>query len=349
MRQFRALNLFLVLIILMISPVFAHANKSRGISVTTATGESIELYVKSYALVIGVSQYRNGWSELPGVLEDANAVSDALENHGFTVMKVLNPDNQRLKEAFDGFIAEYGRQFNDRLLIYYSGHGYTHKKKWGGDMGYLVPADAPNPHADINGFLDKALDMQQIEVYAKRIDSKHALFLFDTCFSGSIFALSKAAPAAITYKTKEPVRQFITAGNAEEEVPDESVFRRQFVAALNGEGDVNRDGYITGSELGEFIQTRVLNYSKESQHPQYGKIRDPNLDKGDFVFINVGKTPKTSEKTPVRINAEETLWKVIEYSKYPEDFQDYLNAYPNGRLRYSQMLCSKKLSSNIPF
>jgi hypothetical protein len=28
----------------------------------------------------------------------------------------------------------------------------------------------------------------------------------------------------------------------------------------------------------------VINYTKESQHPQYGKIRDRNLDKGDFVF-----------------------------------------------------------------
>jgi hypothetical protein len=41
---------------------------------------------------------------------------------------------------------------------------------------------------------------------------------------------------------------------------------------------------VTGVELGEFLQKTVVNYSKGSQHSQYGKIRNPNLDKGDFVF-----------------------------------------------------------------
>jgi len=36
--------------------------------------------------------------------------------------------------------------------------------------------------------------------------------------------------------------------------------------------------------LGEYLQTTVVNYSKGTQHPQYGKIRNPYLDKGDFIF-----------------------------------------------------------------
>jgi len=42
---------------------------------------------------------------------------------------------------------------------------------------------------------------------------------------------------------------------------------------------------MTGMELGEFLQKQVINYSRGSQHPQCGKIRDTNLDKGDFVFM----------------------------------------------------------------
>jgi len=109
--------------------------------------------------------------------------------------------------------------------------------------------------------------------------------LFDSCFSGSIFALGRAIPENISYKTSKPVRQFITAGSADEQVPDESVFRSQFVAALQGEGDADQDGYLTGVELGEFLQSKVVNYSNGTQHPQYGKIRNPHLDKGDFVFL----------------------------------------------------------------
>jgi hypothetical protein len=38
-------------------------------------------------------------------------------------------------------------------------------------MGYIVPTVSPNPNRDLDGFLDTAMDMQQIEVYAKRIRS----------------------------------------------------------------------------------------------------------------------------------------------------------------------------------
>ena len=67
-------------------------------------------------------------------------------------------------------------------------------------------------------------------------------------------------------------------------MPDRSVFRAQFVEGIGGEADGNGDGFVTGSELGEFLQTQVVNYSEGTQHPQYGKIRNPYLDKGDFVF-----------------------------------------------------------------
>ncbi len=37
--------------------------------------------------------------------------------------------------------------------------------------------------------------------------------------------------------------------------------------------------------MGLFLQDKVEKYSNATQHPQYGKIRDPKLDKGDFVFV----------------------------------------------------------------
>ena len=80
-------------------------------------------------------------------------------------------------------------------------------------MGYIIPTVSPNPNRDLDGFLDTAMDMQQIEVYAKRIRNKYALFILDSCFSGSLFALSRAIPENISYKTAKPVRKFITSGS----------------------------------------------------------------------------------------------------------------------------------------
>jgi hypothetical protein len=273
----------IALLFLIVPQLFA----GRGImiDIISESGEKILTYEKSYALLIGVSDYTNGWPDLPGVSSDIAKVADILENtHGFEIRKVFNPNSSELKAAFNNFINEYGLNENNRLLIYFAGHGYTMEKAYGGDMGYIIPSDTPNPSRDKPGFIRKALDMQQIEVYAKRIEAKHAIFLFDSCFSGSIFNLSRSAPANINEKTKYPVRQFITSGDEDEEVPDDSIFRAQFVEALSGEGDLNGDGYVTGSELGMFLADNVANYSRGSQNPKYGKIRDQNLDKGDFVF-----------------------------------------------------------------
>ncbi len=112
------------------------------------------------------------------------------------------------------------------------------------------------------------------------------MFLFDSCFSGTIFktkALPKHPPH-ISHITSRPVRQFISAGSAGEEVPAKSVFTPLVIRALEGSGDVDGDGYVTGTEMGMYLHKEVLRYDT-GQHPQYGKIRDPDLDEGDFVFL----------------------------------------------------------------
>ena len=249
------------------------------------TGDGVvDLYGKSYALVVGASAYKY-WPKLPGVKRDVALVKAALEKHGFAVTTVMDPTRTDFDQSMRNFISKYGQDQSNRLLFYYAGHGHTIKGAQGPEMGYMIPVDAPLPGKDRGTLRAAAISMLEIEIYAKQIDAKHALFVFDSCFSGSIFGLTRAIPAAISDKTAKPVRQFITAGAADQEVPDDSVFRRQFVAALAGEADLNHDGYVTGSELSQFLEYTVINYTRGAQTPQYGKIRDPFLDKGDFVFF----------------------------------------------------------------
>ena len=81
----------------------------------------------------------------------------------------------------------------------------------------------------------------------------------------------------------KPVRQFLTAGDADEKVPARSFFTPLFIRALDGEADLTRDGYVTGTELGVYLRQNLSEYTK-AQHPQFGTIRDPYLDQGDIVF-----------------------------------------------------------------
>ena len=133
----------------------------------------------------------------------------------------------------------------------------------------------------------KSVDMESLVTQAKRIQARHVLFVFDSCFSGTILnaGRNQEQPENISYSIQQPVRQFITAGSANEGVPDKSVFKQAFLNLIEGRArQPAPDDYITGEELGFYLKYQVPKYNK-AQHPQYGKINDPNLDQGDFVFV----------------------------------------------------------------
>ena len=327
-----------------------------GVEVREASGERVTLYAESHALLIGVSDYDNGWPDLPGVLDDIPAVQAALVAQGFQVTKVMDPDREGLEKAFSDFIKNHGQNPNNRLLFYFAGHGHSMELSYGGRMGYLVGRDAPDPGRDKVGFKDRALSMKVIETYALSIESKHALFVFDSCFSGSVFDATRAIPDTIQQKTGQPVRQFITSGTADQKVPDNSIFRRQFVAALAGEGDRDQDGYVTGAELGMFLQDKVTNYSRKSQTPQYGKLPDPKLDKGDFVFVlpggggdegddENGDSEPDSVDNQTRVEVELAFWNSIGDSDNVALYDAYLSKYPQGTFAEVAREKIKELSS----
>lgn len=248
-------------------------------------GEKIILYENSYALLIGVSQYEH-WPALKSVPMEMRLLESALKKHKFTIETSLNPTGEELRKTIKDFIDKYGFKENNRLLIFFSGHGYTRKD---GAKGYIVPSDAKDPLDDEIEFVREAIEMEQILTWARRIEAKHALFVFDSCFSGTIFQTrSPPIPAHISDVTGKPVRQFITSGSEGETVPEESYFVECFIQGIEGEADYDKDGYITATELGISLRNKIMQYNT-GQTPQYGKIRDPNLDEGDFVFI--GKKP----------------------------------------------------------
>jgi hypothetical protein len=258
-------------------------------------------YDESHALIIGISHYLNGWRDLPGVLTDVKEVRSALEKHGFQVAVKLDLKQADLDQAIRQFVGAHGQKPKNRLIIYFAGHGHTLMTNYGSPLGYLVPADAPLPKDDNPGpFKSLAVSMSDIEKFAREIESKHALFVFDSCFSGSLFRVrSSAIPDSISDLTDQQVRQFITAGTEKQSVPDESVFRKQFVRALGGEADLDQDGFVTGMELGYFLRKSVTDYTRKLQTPEYGKIRDPDLDKGDFVFVSPKGANLTAKPQPL--------------------------------------------------
>ncbi|MGD2087489.1 MAG: caspase family protein [Candidatus Aminicenantes bacterium] len=269
-------------------------------------------YEKSYALLIGVWDYMKGWGSLSpeNIENDLETVAKALNKHDFFTRTVINPTYDEIIEELNQFKNNYGLEKNNRLLFYFSGHG---QGRHNNEIGYIVPKDAPFPDTRKNEkeFLKRAVSMEDFITLAKEIESKHVLFIFDSCFSGTIFRARRGPPSQSNPETRDlPVRLCITAGRAQQQVPGKSVFTPAFVRGINGEADFTGNGEITGGELFEYIKNEVSE-SRSNQVPQMGTIKVPGCeDEGDFLFIlnqsrqshkNPGKTT-TDQKPPEYVN-----------------------------------------------
>lgn len=69
------------------SVAFGQTGRGVGVKVKNANGTTreVKLYDGSYALVIGMSRYTNGWDVLNGVKTDVAEVEKILTRSGFTV------------------------------------------------------------------------------------------------------------------------------------------------------------------------------------------------------------------------------------------------------------------------
>ena len=282
-KYFRILFSLFLLTSFFIFPALSSAT-SRGITVTAKQGQSLYLYKDYYALVVGISNYER-WPKLPNAVNDAKGVAARLKDMGFEVKLSLDLTSREMRTILNEMVYTMGSEENRGILFYYAGHGETEILADNTKMGYIIPKDCPLLNKNPMGFATHAISMRDIESASMRIKSKHVVMLFDSCFSGSLFALVRAVPDDITEKSILPVRQYITAGREDEQVPDKSMFKRCFLVGLEGDADLTGDGYITGSELGMYLSDKVVNYTHRRQHPQYGKINNPDLDRGDFIFV----------------------------------------------------------------
>jgi len=258
---------------------------TRGIHIVSRQGQTVYLYKDYHALVIGVSDY-DYWPKLPNSVKDAKEVAEKLKAMDFQVKLVLDPTSKALRTAINNVVFTIGSEENRAILIYFAGHGETEVLADKTHIGYIIPKDCPTLAKDPLAFSTLAISMREIELFALKIRSKHVLMVFDSCFSGTLFNLVRSFhPQVISEKSGLSVRQFITSGSENEVVPDNSMFKRCFIVGLEGDADLTGDGYVTGSELGMYLSEKVVNYTNSRQHPQYGKINNPNLDRGDFIFV----------------------------------------------------------------
>jgi len=269
---------------------------------TALAAPSAALYRDSHALVIGIDRYAH-WPGLHHATADARAIRQVLiERFGFrpdNVTTLLDGDATRagILRAMQEKLADPARvRRDDRVLVFFAGHGSTRRLASGRDVGYIVPVDAP-----VGNLAADAISMPQLQEVAEGLAAKHALLIIDACYSG--LGLTRGgAPASSRFlddNARRTGRQMMTAGGADQAVADDgpgghSVFTWTVLQALLGKGDLNGDGVMTGTELAAYVAPAVAAIARQT--PAFGSL--PGSEGGEFVFEVPAEREALSSDSP---------------------------------------------------
>ncbi len=265
---------------------------------------SAQSFEHSYAVVIGIDNYRSArFPKLSYAVKDAKAISAYLQGQGYDkVISLYNEQasKQAIMEAMQNSIAP-GLQTNDRVLVFFAGHGYT-EKLGGKDRGYLVPFDGSSQSASY-------ISMEELETQSSYMgNARHQLFIMDSCYGGLLSEtraslVNPDVPNYIDEVTRRFARQVITAGGPGQQVLDggpkgHSFFVDYLLEALqDGLADFNKDGYITFDELSAYLIPRASN---PYQTPSVGIL--PGHGAGEYLF-NSPATRAAVQAAPSRVTA----------------------------------------------
>jgi len=248
-----------------------------------------EFYNTSWAVIIGINEYEN-IRPLRFAVQDAKEIRKLLiTEFGFPKGNVrILIDKEATLTNIKNDLYEIAHMANeeDRILVYFAGHGETRTLKNRVEKGYLIPTD---------GNLDKisstCLPMTEIKDIANETVAKHILFLMDACFSGlaavDTRGIDRSTDGYIEKIVRDHARQIITAGGKGEEVIEKdewghSAFAKNLIHGLKtAVADQDYNGYITADELGSFLQKRVFIDSDNQQMPLKARF---GSGEGEFVF-----------------------------------------------------------------
>jgi hypothetical protein len=260
------------------------------------------IYDKSWALVVGINDYNN-IPNLNYAVEDALAIKNMLINeHGFprkNVRYLIDKEatQSNIKKELSNLMKNAGE--NDRVVFYFAGHGETAELGLEeGDIGFLLPADG-----DIEDLYFSAIDMEELKRISKFSKAKHMLFLVDACYGGlaavNTRSLTTNTPNFLDKVSDENARQIITAGGKDEKVIEKddwehSAFTKNLLSGLKDKkADQNQDGYITGSEIGFFLQEHVSLDTDNFQTPQSKRL---TTHEGEIIFFAKVEQKEEQEK-----------------------------------------------------
>ncbi len=233
---------------------------------------------RSYALVIGISKYKNlpvsAQLEYPD--RDAEAIYTTLissEGGQFPAENVHKLINDKatvanIRQELEQWLPSVTHP-DDRVVIYFAGHGFVSN-----GIGYLAAYDV-----DVHNIATTAYPMDQLgKDIGGRIHGKWKVLMTDACHSGAITpqADQQSDRGTINSTLLDLQKSLfsLTASRDREQSFESSnwggghgIFTYYVVKGLQGEADTNGDGVVSADELAEYVHSNVRLATQSRQNP----------------------------------------------------------------------------------
>ena len=232
----------------------------------------------NYLVLIACNNYTS-WTPLANAVNDAqNFKNVLLEHYHYDAENVYELFNEQVnKTEINKLVRELAAKVGeeDKVLIYYSGHGYYDDFT---EEGYWVPVDAAMTQDDMSQYLPNGTILK----YIKALKTKHTLLISDACFSGSMFASTSRgmmyADRVESFKSRWGLSSGglteVSDGNAGEHSPFNLYLTKYLVN--------NPNEKLTISSLALYVRQSVM--SNTMQEPQGKPLKNVGHEGGEFVF-----------------------------------------------------------------
>ncbi len=285
----------------------------------TRTGDQEQ---KRVALVIGNAAYQ-GTSPLRNPVNDAHAMSDALNKLGFQVIEVTDASQKEMNRA----IADFGSKLNadTAALFFYAGHGLQVKNK-----NYLVPVDA-----QINGEAGVRAETVDVDTVMDQLNvSSLSIVILDACRNNP-FERSFRKMGGGLAQMDAPKGSFIAYATAPGKTAADGdgkngLFTQELLKQINSPG-LSLEGVF------KRVRANVSKSTGDAQMPW-----DSSSMTGDFYF-KPGDGTQVASLVPVAVptqplahiktrdEIEQDSWGSVQGSGNIASVQEYLKQYPKGR------------------
>ncbi|MBX2871120.1 MAG: caspase family protein [Saprospiraceae bacterium] len=260
---------------------------------------------RNFLFAIGIDEYHH-WPRLNNAVKDIQDIATVLiQQYQFESDHVYLLTNEEATEAnIYRKIRELKREVTeaDNLLFLYSGHGHYDSEF---DEGYWVPIDASQDTED------RYISNSNIIKRVNAIETHHTLLIVDSCFSGTLVVQKRAGLVDEAFKS----RRILTSGRQETVADGAPGENSPFAAGIITYLKKNTEKAINTTSLVQYVKSYV--HGKAQQTPVEGRIQNSADEGGEFVFhLKV---------------AEAQLWEQVLQKGSLQDFENYLDYFPEGQ------------------